>query len=233
MAQVILMIVGGLVLLAAGAGLGYWYALVGGQRGRADELQDELEQYRSKVNDHFAQTAEHFQTIGREYRALYQHMATGAEALCDPREIDGRLSFAPEQASAATDDSAETASEAPSDAADAAASDHAPEGAAESAVADTVDASPGGDVADDAADRKDAVPDESQVAASVDRDTTDTEEAVDAPEETSTADERARNAGGESAPLDEHDAATPAATADADVPLDDAANEASGDRTYH
>lgn len=96
MAQVLIMIVGGLLLLAAGAGLGYWFALVGRQRGRADVLQQELDDYRDEVNRHFATTADHFQTIGREYRALYQHMASGAESLCDPQRIDGRLPFGPQ-----------------------------------------------------------------------------------------------------------------------------------------
>lgn len=95
MSQVFLLVFGALALLGFGAGVGYWFGSGGRQRGRAEELQQELEDYRAQVGEHFAKTAEHFQTIGREYRSLYEHMASGAEALCDRRDAEARLSFLP------------------------------------------------------------------------------------------------------------------------------------------
>jgi len=95
MGQILIAILGAVLFFAAGAGLGYWYAVGGRQRKRAQEIQEEFDAYRDRVSNHFAQTAEHFRTIGREYRALYDHMASGADALCDPQSVDGRLSFMP------------------------------------------------------------------------------------------------------------------------------------------
>lgn len=95
MGQILFAVLGAVVFFAAGAGLGYWYAIGGRKRKRAEEIQQEFDAYRDRVGNHFAQTAEHFRTIGREYRALYDHMASGADALCDPQAVDGRLSFMP------------------------------------------------------------------------------------------------------------------------------------------
>ena len=95
MGQILIAVLGAILFFAAGAGLGYWFAVGGRKRKRAEEIQQEFDAYRERVGNHFAQTAEHFRTIGREYRALYDHMASGADALCDPQAVDGRLSFMP------------------------------------------------------------------------------------------------------------------------------------------
>jgi len=98
----------GAILLLIGVGLGHWWGTRGRKQeaDRATELEKELDAYRSKVTDHFQQTAEQFQAIGKEYRKLYEHMASGAAALCDSRQMDERLSFPtveilPKEASAA------------------------------------------------------------------------------------------------------------------------------------
>lgn len=95
MAQLLGYIFGGLVLLGAGVGIGYWLALNGRDRGKAEAIQAEFDEYRRQVGSHFEQTAQHFRTIGREYRSLYDHMASGAEQLCETRATDERLSFDP------------------------------------------------------------------------------------------------------------------------------------------
>lgn len=45
--------------------------------------QEEAAQYRTQVTHHFMQTAELLQTLTLNYRAVYDHLAVGAAALCD------------------------------------------------------------------------------------------------------------------------------------------------------
>jgi uncharacterized membrane-anchored protein YhcB (DUF1043 family) len=97
MSETVLIVLGAIGLLAAGTGLGYWLAKLRsrGESARADEVRQEFEDYRRQVTRHFGQTAEHFRAIGREYRDLYEHMASGADSLCDRDAVDLKLSFAP------------------------------------------------------------------------------------------------------------------------------------------
>ena len=97
MSETVLIVLGAIGLLAAGTGLGYWLAQLRtrGESARADEVRQEFEDYRRAVTRHFGQTAEHFRAIGREYRDLYEHMANGADSLCDREAVDLKLSFAP------------------------------------------------------------------------------------------------------------------------------------------
>jgi uncharacterized membrane-anchored protein YhcB (DUF1043 family) len=97
MSETILIVFGAIGLLAAGAGLGFWLAQLRarGESARADEVRQEFEDYRREVTQHFGQTAEHFRAIGREYRDLYEHMASGADTLCDRDAVDLKRSFAP------------------------------------------------------------------------------------------------------------------------------------------
>jgi len=97
MSETILIVLGAVGFLAVGAGLGYWLAQLRtrGETARADEVRQEFEEYQRKVTQHFGQTAEHFRAIGREYRDLYEHMASGADSLCDRDAAEVKLSFAP------------------------------------------------------------------------------------------------------------------------------------------
>jgi uncharacterized membrane-anchored protein YhcB (DUF1043 family) len=97
MSETILIVLGAIGLLAAGAGLGFWLAQVRirGESNKAYEVQQQFDDYRREVTQHFGQTAEHFKAIGREYRELYEHMAGGADSLCDREAVDVKLSFAP------------------------------------------------------------------------------------------------------------------------------------------
>jgi uncharacterized membrane-anchored protein YhcB (DUF1043 family) len=97
MSETALIVLGAIGLLAAGTGLGYWLAQLRarGESARANEVRQEFEDYRREVTQHFGQTAEHFRAIGREYRDLYEHMASGADSLCDRGAADLKLSFAP------------------------------------------------------------------------------------------------------------------------------------------
>lgn len=82
-----------IITFAFGLGFGFLLAyllLPRGQRMREleqqlQETQAELDGYRGKVNQHFQKTAELFEDMTDRYRAVYQHMASGAQALCQER----------------------------------------------------------------------------------------------------------------------------------------------------
>jgi uncharacterized membrane-anchored protein YhcB (DUF1043 family) len=92
----IILVGAGILLLGLGLGLGYWFAH--SQRKleatRANDVQNELDNYRRHVTEHFGETAQHFQALGQQYQSLYKHMAQGADALCDPAQSDTLLGFA-------------------------------------------------------------------------------------------------------------------------------------------
>ncbi|MDH3637481.1 MAG: DUF1043 family protein [Gammaproteobacteria bacterium] len=80
------------IWLAAGVGvlagfvIGYlvFYRRVRRDADRsAARIQSESDAYRQQVEQHFAKTAELFEGVTNEYRQLYQHLATGAQSLCD------------------------------------------------------------------------------------------------------------------------------------------------------
>ena len=97
MSETTLMVLGAIGFLAAGIGLGFLISQLWmrGRSTKANEVQQQFDDYRREVTQHFGQTAEHFKAIGREYRELYEHMAGGADALCDREALDTKLSFAP------------------------------------------------------------------------------------------------------------------------------------------
>jgi uncharacterized membrane-anchored protein YhcB (DUF1043 family) len=92
----IILIGAGILLLGLGLGLGYWFAHSQRKREatRASDVQHELDNYRRQVTEHFGETAQHFQTLGKQYQSLYKHMTQGADALCDPALSDTLLGFA-------------------------------------------------------------------------------------------------------------------------------------------
>lgn len=93
----ILLASAGVVLLLVGGGIGFWAGRsgVGGSKARVEKAEAELDEYKRSVTEHFGQTAAHFQAIGKQYRELYEHMASGAQALCDHDEAGQQLLFAP------------------------------------------------------------------------------------------------------------------------------------------
>jgi uncharacterized membrane-anchored protein YhcB (DUF1043 family) len=93
----ILLAAAGVIILLVGGGAGFWIGRsgVGGSRARVEKAEAELEEYKRSVTEHFGQTAAHFQAIGKQYRELYEHMATGEQALCEPGEAGKQLLFAP------------------------------------------------------------------------------------------------------------------------------------------
>lgn len=91
----IILVGAGILLVGLGVGLGYWlsYILRNRETTKASDIQNELDEYRQHVTEHFSETAQHFQELGQQYRSLYKHMAHGAEALCDPAQSDAMLEF--------------------------------------------------------------------------------------------------------------------------------------------
>jgi hypothetical protein len=85
------------VALLVGAGLGYYLAARRERRAdeRAATAEAELNAYRDNVTDHFRETAVHFRALGEQYRSLHEHLAQGAESLCETRRDEERLSFSP------------------------------------------------------------------------------------------------------------------------------------------
>ncbi len=78
--------------LLAGIGIGFWLGRLQNNEDRVAELETELDGYKAQVTEHFAQSATHFQAIGRQYKELYEHMAAGSQALCAP-DTHGAVSF--------------------------------------------------------------------------------------------------------------------------------------------
>lgn len=80
-----------IITFAFGLGIGFLAAyLVIPRSGRIQELERELESaraeqrdYRDKVGQHFQKTAELFEDMTERYRAVYRHMASSAQALCE------------------------------------------------------------------------------------------------------------------------------------------------------
>jgi len=81
----------GLLMLAVGiiAGIFIAYRFVPNSE-RERKLQETLENernvhraYREQVNAHFAKTSDLFQSMTDNYRAVYQHLAQGANELCE------------------------------------------------------------------------------------------------------------------------------------------------------
>ena len=93
----ILLASAGVVILLVGGGVGFWVGRsgIGGSKARVEKAEAELEEYKRSVTEHFGQTAAHFQAIGKQYRELYEHMANGAQVLCESDEAGKQLLFAP------------------------------------------------------------------------------------------------------------------------------------------
>ncbi len=111
----IILVGGGVFLFALGSGLGYLVAhsLRKREANKASDIQDELDDYRRHVTEHFGETAQHFQAIGQQYQSLYKHMAQGADALCDPAQSDALLGFAAGGAAAITASTADESEQPP------------------------------------------------------------------------------------------------------------------------
>ena len=62
--------------------------------GQLDEMQREFKEYQDKVGDHFTTTAHLINKLTDTYRDVHEHMANGAENLCEDEDVRNRLSDA-------------------------------------------------------------------------------------------------------------------------------------------
>ena len=60
--------------------------------GQLEELQSEFREYQDRVGDHFTTTAHLINKLTDTYKDVHEHMANGAEDLCDDEEVRNRLS---------------------------------------------------------------------------------------------------------------------------------------------
>ena len=111
----IILVGSGVILFALGLGLGYLlsHSLRKREATKASDIQNELDDYRRHVTEHFGETAQHFQEIGKQYQSLYKHMAQGADALCDAAQSDKLLGFAAGGAAAIAADTADESEQQP------------------------------------------------------------------------------------------------------------------------
>ena len=93
----------GLITFAVGiaCGAGITYLMAGNSRRRTselqekfDQLQQELDNYRDQVGQHFRKTSELVQAMTDSYRNVYEHLAKGSEVLCQDPVSTPRLDFA-------------------------------------------------------------------------------------------------------------------------------------------
>nr|WP_255471647.1 DUF1043 family protein [Endozoicomonas sp. OPT23] len=65
-------------------------------RGKLEEqlkdLEGEFKDYQDNVSDHFNTTAHLINKLTDSYKDVYEHMATGADSLCDDDSVKNRLS---------------------------------------------------------------------------------------------------------------------------------------------
>ena len=58
-----------------------------GLREELARQKEEFDAYRARVDEHFVKTSGLFQDMTRQYGALYEHMANGAQSLCSDRLV--------------------------------------------------------------------------------------------------------------------------------------------------
>lgn len=59
--------------------------------GQLDEMQQEFKEYQQQVGDHFTTSAHLINKLTDAYRDVHEHMANGAENLCEDEEVRTRL----------------------------------------------------------------------------------------------------------------------------------------------
>ena len=86
--DLIILIIVVILVILAGVGV-FMASRISGDKKRIRELEGklndakkDLDVYRSEVNDHFKKTSELFSTMTESYKAVYLHLAEGAQDLC-------------------------------------------------------------------------------------------------------------------------------------------------------
>lgn len=80
---------------AAGIAAAYLWVLrdkrAGNLQRELEKQQSEFEEHLQKVDEHFVRTSELFQEMTENYRAVYEHLAAGANDLCSDRVVAQRM----------------------------------------------------------------------------------------------------------------------------------------------
>jgi len=81
--------------LLAGAALGaivaWWMANKRGSAGNLAQLKAENERFREEVTEHFVETARLINQLTDSYKAVFDHLSSGAEKLVDEKALSDRL----------------------------------------------------------------------------------------------------------------------------------------------
>lgn len=84
-----------LIAILAGTGLGYWLAQLTQRKTNGGksvtELRQEHEQFRDQVTEHFAETAQLVNQLTDSYKAVFDHLSSGAQQLADTDKLQQRL----------------------------------------------------------------------------------------------------------------------------------------------
>lgn len=62
-----------------------------------DQLRKEFDDYRDKVAVHFSATSDLFRDMTEKYRDVYNHLASGSQALCEDPMQHARLEFSDQE----------------------------------------------------------------------------------------------------------------------------------------
>jgi len=77
------------IVIGAGIGVGLLLMIQRSQSGGKSlaDLRQEKEAYQNEVDAHFEKTGQLFKEMTENYRTLYEHMATGAQQLCQGEPV--------------------------------------------------------------------------------------------------------------------------------------------------
>ncbi len=85
------LVVGGIVGTLLGFGVAFALLRRQGDAAEVRRLERELEAYRDDVSDHFVRTAELVNALTQDYRAVYEHLESGAYELVGEAELRKRI----------------------------------------------------------------------------------------------------------------------------------------------
>ncbi len=94
-AGIMLLVIGAIAGLIIGllvAAFG-WKRKDSGNAATVNELQNDFDDYKGQVNEHFAKTSDLVGKLTEDYREVYRHLATGSAALCTVGDTDNRIGF--------------------------------------------------------------------------------------------------------------------------------------------
>ncbi len=91
MSPIGMLVIGAIIGLIVGVGIAAWLFKRSGNPNSPKALQQELDNYREEVVDHFAETAALVNEMTDSYKAVFDHLQTGADKLIDPEALREKL----------------------------------------------------------------------------------------------------------------------------------------------